>query len=725
MNLTAFAGGLFGGLNKIAAEQRATNQVAIKASRDAMSARIKDIQNKMYTDDFQTSLRKDGAFAALSKELIGYGPDGFQLINQITPLLAEVDDSLLSWGKDPDGNNLISIREANIKDLKPGSYEESVFYLTDFSNKLFNKDFRKKVISLLSDPKSDEGNRLRSDLGRWGTTYVELGKKDKAPVGATSLKQVTVPNVGGNFQGFQLEEVGNLMSEIFTPYHIKTAKKSLGLAPNVFALGVAANDGKSTDYWQLKVNDNQLKILQDVSAELNITPQDFIDMYGGVNYSMLTNATTTAEVEMAYKPLMVALDKTFADLQPSRLDPNGGGFIGRIGKTDKYMIADYLIKELPDHASQAAALSVHMRIGQAKTGGINDSTISQKTVDAYIKDDVNGMTMKDLAKGYKDSTDAVTKLEQLRNLMADQDMPTGAAAGVIEFFYGTVGPSGFIAQLISSQNWNTSFENGQQASAHELAVDRYQKEINYAYSKSAELGRIAALRIGLAFTLARAADPSGRLSNQDIDIQLARLGGGAGFKDKDSSIGRIDQVIDETRDLQQFYKVFHDLPQGNLTKAKMLEIDGAVVAYNLRKFHQRHDMIDGKVVAKTPLFLTSQGAGGARTEATSQYFTVGDLGETTTPPKGLSLQGIEPNTLIELPLAGYNNEDVQQGSYHIKMDGAGNIKALTRDSNNNVKEIIIGGEQDIQSGAISQLSTGAFQINSDLILNQIQTQEER
>ena len=727
MNLTAFAGGLFGGLNKIAAEQRATNQAAIKASRDAMSARIKDIQNKMYTDDFQDSMRKDGAFAALSNELIGFGPDGLQLINQITPLLAEVDDSLLSWGKDPEGNNLISIPEANIKDLKPGSYEESVYNLTNFSNKLFNKDFRKKVISLLSDPKSDEGNRLRSDLGRWGTTYVELGKKDKAPPGATSLKQVTVPNVGGNFQGFQLEEVGNLMSEIFTPYHIKTAKKSLGLAPNVFALGVAANDGKSTDYWQLKVNDNQLKILQDVSAELNIAPQDFIDMYGGVNYSMLANATTTAEVEMAYKPLMVALDKTFADLQPSRLDPNGSGFLGGINNTDKYMIADYLIKELPDHVSQAAALSVHMRTGQAKTGGINDSTISQKTVDAYIKDDVNGMTMKDLAKGYKDSTDAVTKLEQLRNLMADQDMPTGAAAGVIEFFYGTVGPSGFIAQLISSQNWNTSFENTQQEQNHNMAVERYQKEINYAYSKdkSGQLGRIAALRIGLAFTLARAADPSGRLSNQDIDIQLARLGGGAGFKDKSSSIARIDQVIDETRDLQQFYKVFHDLPQGNLTKAKMLEIDGAVVAYNLRKFHQRHDMIDGVVKPKTPLFLTSQGAGGARTEATSQYFTVGDLGETTTAPSGLSLQGIEPNTLIELPLAGYNNEDVQQGGYHIKMDGAGNVKALTRDSNNNVQEIIIGSGQDIVSGAIRQLSTGAFQINSDLILKKIQTQEER
>ena len=53
------------------------------------------------------------------------------------------------------------------------------------------------------------------------------------------------------------------------------------------------------------------------------------------------------------------------------------------------------------------------------------------------------------------------------------------------------------------------------------------------------------------------------------------------------------------------------------------------------------------------------------------------------------------------------------------------MKALTRDSNNNVQEIIIGSGQDIQSGAITQLPTGAFQINSNLILNQIQTQEEQ
>ena len=40
----------------------------------------------------------------------------------------------------------------------------------------------------------------------------------------------------------------------------------------------------------------------------------------------------------------------------------------------------------------------------------------------------------------------------------------------------------------------------------------------------ARYARFEALRIALAFQMARAADPSGRLSNQDIDQQLSRLG---------------------------------------------------------------------------------------------------------------------------------------------------------------------------------------------------------
>lgn len=57
---------------------------------------------------------------------------------------------------------------------------------------------------------------------------------------------------------------------------------------------------------------------------------------------------------------------------------------------------------------------------------------------------------------------------------------------------------------------------------------RYLKESNgdesFAEQQAIQFAKLEASRIALAFQMARAADPSGRLSNQDIDAQLVRLG---------------------------------------------------------------------------------------------------------------------------------------------------------------------------------------------------------
>jgi len=65
-----------------------------------------------------------------------------------------------------------------------------------------------------------------------------------------------------------------------------------------------------------------------------------------------------------------------------------------------------------------------------------------------------------------------------------------------------------------------------------------------------ELAELEAMRISLAFQLARAADPSGRLSNQDVQQQLDRLG--AGFLTKKDAVAKIQVVMDElSRDIDK------------------------------------------------------------------------------------------------------------------------------------------------------------------------------
>ena len=90
-----------------------------------------------------------------------------------------------------------------------------------------------------------------------------------------------------------------------------------------------------------------------------------------------------------------------------------------------------------------------------------------------------------------------------------------------------------------------------------------------------ELAELEAMRISLAFQLARAADPSGRLSNQDVQQQLDRLG--AGFLSKQDAVAKIQVVMNELdRDIKKL-KVFVTYGQGNavLTPNEAKIIDAA------------------------------------------------------------------------------------------------------------------------------------------------------
>ena len=95
-------------------------------------------------------------------------------------------------------------------------------------------------------------------------------------------------------------------------------------------------------------------------------------------------------------------------------------------------------------------------------------------------------------------------------------------------------------------------------------------------AENTELAELEAMRISLAFQLARAADPSGRLSNQDIQQQLDRLG--AGFMSKEEALAKIQVVIDELdRDVKKL-DVFVSYGKGNaiLTDNEARIIDAAM-----------------------------------------------------------------------------------------------------------------------------------------------------
>ena len=95
------------------------------------------------------------------------------------------------------------------------------------------------------------------------------------------------------------------------------------------------------------------------------------------------------------------------------------------------------------------------------------------------------------------------------------------------------------------------------------------------------VGRLQAMRITLAFMMARAADPSGRLSNQDIEQQFVKLGGN--FTTEEGALAGIKIAIDEFEDKAKVNRnIFNFVRDRRLDRGELYQlIDAAFVINNI------------------------------------------------------------------------------------------------------------------------------------------------
>lgn len=93
-----------------------------------------------------------------------------------------------------------------------------------------------------------------------------------------------------------------------------------------------------------------------------------------------------------------------------------------------------------------------------------------------------------------------------------------------------------------------------------------------------DAARLEAMRISLAFEMARAADPSGRLSNQDIEMQLRKLG--TNWQTIDQAIAAVGVARKEFAFKKEQYKVFVSLGESQraATTRDYKIIDGMIAA---------------------------------------------------------------------------------------------------------------------------------------------------
>lgn len=144
--------------------------------------------------------------------------------------------------------------------------------------------------------------------------------------------------------------------------------------------------------------------------------------------------------------------------------------------------------------------------------------------------------------------ESLTMLYSLRDKTAIAGAE-GLTAFGIQLFAGFASQITQLGSVFTGDNTDGKFDLFQ-----ENLVDEDGTTANTLYEKAEEilgkrrlqtLNEIDALRLTLAAKMARAVDPSGRLSDQDFAIQLRRLGGEGVFVSTEAAINKINTIIDE------------------------------------------------------------------------------------------------------------------------------------------------------------------------------------
>jgi len=180
--------------------------------------------------------------------------------------------------------------------------------------------------------------------------------------------------------------------------------------------------------------------------------------------------------------------------------------------------------------------------------------------------------------------------------------------------------------------------------------------------------RIEAMKITLAFKMARADDPSGRLSNQDIEAQYIKLG--RAFSTRGQELAALDVTLaDFARKAQKFEPILALLKKGadEVTNAAEFQlVDGIIAANTMILSQEIEDMTGGQEVSISK-------AGGL----TAEDF------------QGVAFSNIYPNLRVTLNSGGipvYYNERTGNVSTNPKDLLDNNVQQPVQQSSNNTNQ---------------------------------------
>lgn len=173
-----------------------------------------------------------------------------------------------------------------------------------------------------------------------------------------------------------------------------------------------------------------------------------------------------------------------------------------------------------------------------------------------------GASTEDFEKRFKANEEVVIKLDDfVKNELTIKTSAGGITRGITKILGGIKAPTGQFNQLFdffTGGEGNISgggLKEGTTFGTLNAIVEKVKADKGIE-SELSFIQTNEALMIVLAANMARALDPAGRLSNQDFEVQLSRLGASGWFGTKTGSLSALQSVVKDFENEYKKIKVF-------------------------------------------------------------------------------------------------------------------------------------------------------------------------
>ena len=547
---TALALGFIQQTNKNMAEKRAAEAEAARAGKEAEIKRREGVSSLVST--LVQKEMMDPQKAAQITALNTQGLVGMTDVYSAVKVMDDTENSLVY------GDFSIPRPEKWDEDIRPDNLLRAGGTWLRTHNQIFaDEDKRDNFIAALeADPVAKSS--FMNDLARYQDYYIEGFQKATTNSSTGEVYGYLPPKKAYRplFEGLALVSPDVKIQDTSTDKIVQSAKDRGDIDnPNTTVVFNFTNTEGISVQTPYDFGKNYESV-ERIATNLNYgTVQEFVNDFGMV--SRADNADNAYNVLLA----SVELEKMGA-LGFNKTAAVSNAEASAIGQKLRGLYAD-------DRVLMVNAMATLMNLDEDKSTGNRRRKIKMSTGATYFKKYLD-VSVTQIREQYAAGQTTVRQLNELKALVDKKETPTGLMASMTRMFGGIAGPGGQLEQLLGN---NTQGINSKDV------LQRAKDAGFISTTVIQDLSKIEALKLTLAAQMARAVDPSGRLSNQDFEVQLQRLGQTGLFTSKEQATTSLDVVIADFEERLGRLRLLNELSyveEFGKREARLLKADAKV-----------------------------------------------------------------------------------------------------------------------------------------------------